>query len=1703
MQELGAAAGPGHPGAPRARAARVPARASSETQLGAGRRAHPRRRAGGTPGGGRAPGRRARAHGAAERTLPATDAGHAAVTAGGSRRSRRRRTRRRGRRGAGARDGRPGSRVGRHRARRGARGGPPDGVEPLEARRVRRRGHDDEEAVRAELGRLRSAAPAVERPAGPPPRDPLLARFRASGRVSRPRPPPAGRPPRALARCSRRRRRSPSRARRRRGGASGGARVAARSRRWSPSSRCGSARPQRLPRLPSSRAARSRSSCGRRKRRTARGSATRRRSPSTSGWSRSPRRSGRRPRRRCCGCSARATRPPRRSTTRADDYLRQCAKHREHEDADRLAERAATRTRDAAAPAEDVRRAERRLRDATAELRRLVGRAGIEEDDLEVALNTFDALVAAETTRREEAEQRADAAGRLEQLLDGRSVEELAAAAEQAAAELAAHEAAHGHRTGGRVEGAARTEALATRERLIGELAALRARIDERESRMEDPADLELQLEAARTELGRLHTRRDAARMALDELAAAASEAHRRVAPHLNAALARTLPRLTRDRYREAMVGDDLSIRVVAPETGHVVDVERLSRGTRDQIALVQRLELARLLDPSGGGAPLLLDDCFAHTDEHRLPRARRVCSPRSPSIARSSCSRTIAPSSPPPARCPPPPSSNCPTRCRCRCRRRCRCRCRGRRRPVPRLLSPSRLNDFLGCEHRTHLDLLVERGELARAGRRAAGGRQAARARPRARGARARRATATRAATSSSSTPAARFAARAAATEAAMRAGVEVIHQGCFLHDGWVGYADFLVRVDEPALGAGRRSSYEVHDAKLARDEPPGVRLPAALLRRARSSASRASGRADAPDPRRRRAAAVPPRGASTPTRSASGEHFLDRRADLAAGTGAPGLPVPGRALRLLPVVEALRGPPPRRRPPLARRHPPPRARGSSSRPPACTPSASSPRSRPARMSRASPPRRCAGCGSRPTSSSTAAASRRRCTCSSSPSTATGCSGCRGRRRATCSSTSRATRSGATRASSTCSAPSSTRTASGATTRCGPRPAREEKAALRGVDGLDHGSPRARIPTCTSSTTTRTSRRPSSGWSPPRDARARGRRAAAPQGLRRPLRRRPPGDARRDRVLRPQGASSPCIGFDRDARCATRSGRCAAGRRTSRPATGRCSTPSRPTTRTTAARRDRASRWLLDRRADAEREFGVEIDALAAQAARAAERTHAARTSSGSRPLRAPLTGDLPDDEHDDDEVQRARRVMFDLLGYHRREAKPAWWAFFARLDTSPASSCATRTPEAIGDLRPVPGASRAEADRSYVWTLLVSRAGPQARRGQGLRPGRCAAEILELDEPARVVRVRRGEGRRARTRRRRSSRAARTTATEHEAALFGFAERVVDDGRGPGGQLDAAIDLLCAGRRASRPARPRSPTAPSTSTCLPRQVRALQDSALFVQGPPGSGKTWTGARLAVDLMRDGERVGVVATSHKAIVNLLEEIEEARRRGGLRLPRLEEVRASPRTNYDSDRITSRQDAAADRTTADRCSASAHRLALGAARRARRRSTSSSSTRPGRCRSPTPSPCAHGARSVVLLGDPQQLAHVSQGTHPHGSGASVLAHLLGEHDTVAAGRGVFLDRTWRMHPDVCRFVSRHDVRRHARLDRGTASVSASTPPASRGTGLRLIDVEHDDNRQRAVEEVAVDPRIRSSCCSRGRWIDRHGRRRAS
>jgi uncharacterized protein len=130
------------------------------------------------------------------------------------------------------------------------------------------------------------------------------------------------------------------------------------------------------------------------------------------------------------------------------------------------------------------------------------------------------------------------------------------------------------------------------------------------------------------------------------------------------------------------------------------------------------------------------------------------------------------------------------------------------------------------------------------------------------------------------------------------------------------------------------------------------------------------------------------------------------------------------------------------------------------------------------------------------------------------------------------------------------------------------------------------------------------------------------------------------------------------------------------------------------------------------------------------------------------------------------------------------------------------------------------------------------------------------------------------------------------------------------------------------------------------------------------------------------------------------------------------------------------------------------------------------------------------------ARNLILLGDPSQLAQVSQGTHPEGVGASVLEHLLGDHLTVPPDMGIFLDRTRRMHPDVCRFVS--EIVYDNRLD-GLPSLAAQK--TAFGTGLRFLPVDHVGNVAAAPEEAErVASEIRAMLG--GSWTNRDGETRA-
>jgi uncharacterized protein len=129
------------------------------------------------------------------------------------------------------------------------------------------------------------------------------------------------------------------------------------------------------------------------------------------------------------------------------------------------------------------------------------------------------------------------------------------------------------------------------------------------------------------------------------------------------------------------------------------------------------------------------------------------------------------------------------------------------------------------------------------------------------------------------------------------------------------------------------------------------------------------------------------------------------------------------------------------------------------------------------------------------------------------------------------------------------------------------------------------------------------------------------------------------------------------------------------------------------------------------------------------------------------------------------------------------------------------------------------------------------------------------------------------------------------------------------------------------------------------------------------------------------------------------------------------------------------------------------------------------------------------------ARNLVLLGDPLQLAQVSQGVHPDNAGASILEHLLDDDATIPPERGLFLDRSRRMHPDVCDFISQVVYAGRLSSIDECASQSIESGGGLTGTGLRYLPVEHEGNARSSPEEADVIANAIAAMLDGGRFTD--------
>ncbi len=503
---------------------------------------------------------------------------------------------------------------------------------------------------------------------------------------------------------------------------------------------------------------------------------------------------------------------------------------------------------------------------------------------------------------------------------------------------------------------------------------------------------------------------------------------------------------------------------------------------------------------------------------------------------------------------------------------------------------------------------------------------------------------------------------------------------------------------------------------------------------------------------------------------------------------------------------------------------------------------------------------------------------------------------------------------------------------------------------------------------------------------------------------------------------------------------------------------------------------------WLLARRDEAARLHDTEYAFHETDVSEAPRRDEALEHCA-TELQRSLLTGMPIIDERSFEtlpEDARQRYLLGHALSYHRREDKPVWWAFFDRCDN--IDDLLEFDREAIAGLEydaTVP--PRAEA-RSKIFTYRMPEQRYKLGAGDAVYDPhlkKSVGSIVSIDDDRGILELKTT----------RSEEYARSISAlipggplntaEQRRAITRVAQSALDgklavDYPAVAGLVGASIPRVHGFQRGDV-LQPDTVNADAVS----HVVRNLDNSYLFIQGPPGSGKTTICSSVIADLLQRGARVGVVSTGHKAIHHLLHKVEARMYERGARFRGLyKHTSTSAHSEYRSELPRAMIESVDGNGAFESLQFD---LAGGTAWLFSRPELCGAFDylfidEAGQVSLADAVAVAACAKNVVLLGDPAQLAQVSQGSHPYRAGWSVLEHLLGSEPTIPPDRGIFLDVSHRMHPEICNFISL--AMYDERLVAGPHTAQHAVRSAGlTGGGLRYIPVEHVANSASSVEEA--------------------------
>jgi predicted RecB family nuclease len=455
---------------------------------------------------------------------------------------------------------------------------------------------------------------------------------------------------------------------------------------------------------------------------------------------------------------------------------------------------------------------------------------------------------------------------------------------------------------------------------------------------------------------------------------------------------------------------------------------------------------------------------------------------------------------------------------------------------------------------------------------------------------------------------------------------------------------------------------------------------------------------------------------------------------------------------------------------------------------------------------------------------------------------------------------------------------------------------------------------------------------------------------------------------------------------------------------------------------------------------------------------------------------LVAKLTAGIPADLETRTNEEQAQWLLAQMQDWHRREDKAAYWEGYRLADLDDVDLLEERA-----GLAGLKFLKRLQVERKIpVDRYAFEKQETEARVEKDLYlMGEKFGTVLAIDPVGRTIDIKK-------TRKTAELHPAAVyvwerpfNVKEHAEALFRIGAWVAANGIDSAGRYRAGRELLL--RKRPRLARgetlePRAGESPASTAS--RIVSAVEDSVFAIQGPPGAGKTFTGARMICELVKRGKKIGITALSHKVIRKLLEEVVDAAN---------EANQASVGCLQRSDEEEPTEDIAIARKNEEAWAAleSGKANVLGGTSWLWTPEAAFEALdvlfidEAGQMGLADVLAVSQAAKSLVLIGDPQQLERPLKGSHPEGAGKSAMEHLLDERKTIPEDMGFLLPESWRLHPKICKFTS--EVFYEDKLSSHTIARSRVLEGHAwlKGAGLWFVPVEHEGNRNSSAEEVEV------------------------